>query len=144
MKTGTMACMAGVAVPLILCRPTRGAYVCHDVVFLDAAEQFGLTTINVYAIFDRPGEDQLLSVFGTPSNPLLVEPAGGTFFQHSLGSARPPSQAFVNLFPALAYDSFVTIGVRTSGDNPQGGGVNVPDELVLSPTFPGDIFGNQS
>jgi len=72
---------------------------------------------------------------GTPARPLVIEAVGGTFWQSPLGTNKAPSQAFVNIFPSLAYDTFVTIGVKTRGSGGSGG-INVPDQLTLTPTFP--------
>jgi len=141
MKIRTLSCLAGISAPLILAGSANAGFVGISVVKKAGAEQFGLTTINIYAIFDRPGEDIMQAVAGTPGQTLTIEAVGGTFWQDPLGTNKAPTQAFVNIFPSLAYDSFVTIGVKTSGAGGSGG-VNVPDQLTLTPTFPGDISGS--
>jgi hypothetical protein len=79
------------------------------------------------------------AVAGTPGQTLFIEAVGGSFFQSPFGNNLAPSQVFVEIFPSLAFDTFVTIGVKTTGNDPQGGGINVPDQLTLTPTFPVEI-----
>lgn len=86
----------------------------------------GLVACTVYARFSDP-DDQLLAVLGTPASPLGVTVTGGTLFQHPLGSDLEPIQALVAVFPDLAWDTFVTIGV-----GPDGG-----DNTLLMPPWPG-------
>lgn len=63
---------------------------------------------------------------------------GGTFYQHPLGSDKAPNAIIVAVFPSLAYDTFVTIGVEKLGP-PDGQPSNA---LVLTPGWPG--FGPSS
>jgi len=137
MKVASWSLVAGVAAPLVVTAASSGHYLGVEVT--SARYPGPYIVFSVYAVFDRPGgEDLFLAVSGTPGHTMEVKILGGTFFQHPLGSIKAPSQAFVNLFPSLAYDSFVTIGVRTSGSGGSGG-VNVPDQLTLTPTFPSDF-----
>jgi hypothetical protein len=40
---------------------------------------------------------------------------GGTFWNHPEGGDTAPDSALFGLFPSLAYDTFVTIGVKATG-----------------------------
>ncbi len=86
-------------------------------------------TCNVFATFDRPGEDRFLGVSGTPGSPMDIHVVGGTFYQNQFGGDTPPS-ACIGVFPSLAFDSFVTIGTKAIC-------VQFPPPLVLSPGWPG-------
>ncbi len=67
----------------------------------------GTWTCKVYVQFDDPS-DRLLSV--ALSNIRTNDPSG--FYQHPQGlSDTAPPQFLVDLYPDLAYDSFVTIGL---------------------------------
>ena len=72
---------------------------------------FGFLTVNVYAVFDRPGTDFMSAGAGTPNNPLLIEVIGGEFYQHQNGTDQAPLGFFVSSILSLAFDTFVTIGV---------------------------------
>lgn len=136
MKIKTLAIAAGVSAPLILSGPVSGEFVGFQA-FLKP-NPFGLTVISVYAVFDNPGQDHMLSVFGTPQEPLFIQVSNGTFYQHLFSGDQAPSSALVGAFPSLAFDTFVTIGVKEVG----GGGQPV-DALVLSSGWPGfgaDLF----
>ncbi len=99
--------------------------------------EFGLLVVNVYAEFDRPGEDFMSAVFGTVLHPMLIEVIGGTFYNHVFGTDRAPLTALIALFPEVAFDSFVTIGVKAVGPNSQ------PfDHMVIISGFPG-VSGTQ-
>ncbi len=75
--------------------------------------------VNVYAIFDRPGQDRMTNVRGTPNTPLRIEVHNGTFYNHVFGDDRAPSTFLVGLYPSLAFDTFVTIGIKSVGTNGQ-------------------------
>lgn len=50
---------------------------------------------------------------------LKIQPdAPGQIYQNSYGNYGPPASALVNLFPTLAYDSFVSAGLVIDGDVP--------------------------
>ncbi len=59
------------------------------------------------AVFDRPGEDSTVVVFGLSNNPLLIQVVDGTFYQHPFGTDRPPPEDSIQSSPELAYDTFV-------------------------------------
>jgi len=71
---------------------------------------YGFSTWRVYAAFDAVGQDRMVSVAGTPSDPLSIEVIGGTFYQHGSGGDTPPDSFLFATHPELEYDTFVTIG----------------------------------
>jgi hypothetical protein len=73
----------------------------------------------------------MVGVFGTPEAPLTVKVFDGVFYNSSFGGDQPPSAAFFPTFPSLAFDTFVTIGKKTS----------VGDTLTIIPGFPLGITG---
>ena len=113
MKIKTLSLLAGVGAPLIMTAASSAGFVGLKTTIKD--NPFGLLVVNVYAIFDRPGEDHMIAVAGTPLNPLSVVVEGGTFYNHAFGVAsnQPPDPALIAVFPELAFDSFVTIGKKT-------------------------------
>ena len=135
MKVGTLAIAAAVGAPLILGASASGGFV--GVECTAKPNEFGLLTVNVYAVFDRPGEDLMIAVAGTPNNPLDIRvKGGGTFYQHPFGTDRAPLGALIGAFPSLAFDTFVSIGVKQVG--PGGGNKGQPfDNLTLTPGWPG-------
>ena len=131
MKIQTLAVAAGVSIPLILTGSVQAGFVGLKTTMKD--NPFGLLVVNVYAIFDRPGEDAMVAVAGTPANPLLVQVEGGVFYNHVFGNDQAPSEALIAAFPILAFDTFVTIGKKNSTD----------DTTLISPGFPaGGISGS--
>ena len=113
MKVKTMALAAGVCTPLILSETASGGFV--GITTTSKPNDFGLLVVNVYAVFDRPGEDWMTKVAGTPMNPLLIKVENGTFYNHASGMDfnQPPSPALIAAFPELAFASFLTIGKKT-------------------------------
>ena len=109
----TLAVLAGVAAPLIATGSSSAGFI--GVKVTSKPNELGLLICNVYAIFDRPGQDFMFAVAGTPNNPLDIHVNGGTFYQHPFGSDRAPLGLLVDVFPSLAYDTFVTIGVKQEG-----------------------------
>ncbi len=101
--------------------------------------EFGLLVVNVYAVFDRPGEDRMFSVGGTTNAPLVVTVENGTFYNHNFGSIdnASPSTVLINAgFPSLVFDSFVTINAKVSSSV-------FPDLTTLGPGLPliaGSVF----
>ena len=82
MKARTLSFLAGVATPLILTTPAPAGFVGIKVVGKD--NPFGLIVCNVYAEFDRPGEDLFTKVSGTANAPILIQvEGGGTFFNQA-------------------------------------------------------------
>ncbi len=116
MKATTLRILVGVAVPLILTGSVDAGFT--GISTTSKPNEFGLLVVNVYAVFDRPGEDHMLLVAGTPNAPLNIQVIGGTFFQHPFGSINPPPDVLVQAYPSVAYDTFVTIGVKCVGDPP--------------------------
>ena len=74
------------------------------------------TVWQIYAAIDSGGEVD--AVYGDGDNALLVETSiGGAFYQHFLGTYAAPMAALIPLYPSLANDSFVTIGLLTDAGN---------------------------
>ncbi len=141
MKTRTLAFLAGVAAPLIVTAPASAGFV--RVKATSKPNEFGLLVVNVYAVFDRPDPgdgsgDHMTKVAGTPNAPLNIEITGGTFFNSPFGGDHAPNAAFFPAFPSLAYDTFVTIGVKCLGDPP----CQPADTLTITPGFPLGITGS--
>ena len=130
MKIRTLAVAAGVSAPLILSGSASGGFV--EVTSTSKPNAFGLLVVNVYAVFDRPGQDAVVAVAGTPATPLLIQVTGGTFYNHSFGNDNAPNPLLIDAFPSLAFDSFVTIGKKVSTGN----------QLTITPGFPG-VSGSQ-
>ena len=72
------------------------------------------TTYRIYAVMASGGEVD--AIYGDSANPLSVS-SQTSFYQHALGSYGAPMSALIFIYPALAYDSFVTIGRLTDQDN---------------------------
>ena len=132
MKARTLSVLAGLSAPLILSGSSDAGFVGIKVVGKD--NPFGILVCNVYAIFDRPGEDRMEAVAGTPNTPLQIDVIGGTFYNTpNVGSDYAPSTFLISIFPSLAYDSFVTIGVKAVGTAP---GAQPKDNMSISPGYP--------
>ncbi len=136
MKTKTFLLLAGVGTPLILTGMSHAGFLGLKTV--GKGNPYGLLVVNVSAIFDRPGEDRMSAVGGTANTPLQIDVIGGVFYNHPFGGNTAPADVLVQQFPSLAFDSFVTIGVKSVGA-PDGQPVN---ETTLSPGYP-PIEGNQ-
>ncbi len=130
MKIKTLSVLAGAGAPLIATASASAGFLGIKVVGKPNA--FGLIVCNVYAEFDRPGEDLFLAAAGTANTPMLIQVIGGTFYNHAFGSDRPPVTGLIAAFPSLAFDSFVTIGVKAVGANGQ-----PADNMTITPGFPG-------
>ena len=124
MKIKTLAVLAGVGAPLILSGSVSGEFV--GITTTSKPNPFGLLVVNVYANFDSPGEDHMVGVAGTPLSPLHIWVEGGVFYNHPFGSDLAPPGGFLEIFPSLAFDTFVTIGKKTSAG----------DATLISPGFP--------
>jgi hypothetical protein len=76
---------------------------------LNSVEQ-GTHTFRVYAQFSNPN-DQLISVYGTETNPISVTTTT-TFYQDEMGgpTAEGTNELLFGGFPNLEWDSYVTIG----------------------------------
>ena len=130
MKIQTLAVAAGVSAPLILSGSAPAGFV--EMTTTSKPNDFGLLVVNVYAVFDRPGQDAMVAIAGTPNSPLIIQVIGGVFYNHAFGTDRAPSAALIAAFPSLAFDSFVTIGKK----------VATGDQLTITPGFPG-VSGSQ-
>ena len=137
MRTKTLPVLAGVALPMIIVGPAYAGFLGLTTVVKEVPAGTpnveGALVVNVFATFNRPGSDLFISAAGTASSPMDIHVVGGTFYQHAFGSDKAPSAALVAVFPDLAFDSFVTIGVKKVGAP----GGQSPDALVLSPGWPG-------
>ena len=133
MKIKSLAVAAGVSAPFILSGAASGGYV--DLKTTSKTNAFGLLVVNIYAEFDRPGQDFMQSVAGTANNPLLIQVIGGTFYNHPIGSDTAPSSTLFMDFPSLAFDTFVTIGIKFTEP--------LDDALIIVPGFPVGITGTQ-
>ncbi len=138
MKTSCYLCLAGCCAPLILATSANATFT--GLSTESRPNTFGIDVISVYANFDQLG-DQLTAIAGTPLTPLNLSVIQGTFFQHAMGSDRAPLDALVALFPSLAFDTFVTVGVELLDVN--GNGTGQPQDLTfMTPFWPG--FGPSS
>ncbi len=133
MKTKTLSILAGVGVPLILIGAAEAGFVGIKTVGKpNPYKSFGLLVVNVYAVFDRPGEDRVEAIFGSEATPFRIEVMGGTFYNtESVGQDTPPTAFLVGLFPSLAYDTFLTVGVKVI--DPTGKNGQPKDNLTLTP-----------
>ena len=87
---------------------------------LEVVDNGGLvagTTYDLYANVDAGG--RVDAVYGDGTNVLSIGVNGGSFVQNAFGgnTSIDINPAFLPLFPSLAYDSFVTIGLTDSGGN---------------------------
>ena len=62
MKAKTLCLLAGTAVPLILTGSVQAGFT--GISTASKPNPFGLLVVNVYAEFDRPGEDLIVAVAG--------------------------------------------------------------------------------
>ena len=113
MKVKTLWVLAGVSVPLILTASSGAGFT--GVTATGKPNPFGIYVCNVYAQFDNPGNDWMQAVAGTPATPISITVVGGTFWNHPEGGDTAPDSALFGLFSSLAYDTFVTIGVKATG-----------------------------
>ncbi len=147
MKAGTLCLLAGTAVPLILTGSVQAGFL--GISTVSKPNEFGLLVVNVYAVFDRPGEDYMIAVAGTANNPMLIEVIGGTFFNGPFTSGHlAPQTLTIAAFPIAAFDSFVGFGVKQvntpttqGGMGKAGPGANVND-TTITPGLPA-ISGTQ-
>ena len=138
MKVRTLSVLAGVSAPLILTGSSDAGFV--GITTTSKPNDFGLLVVNVYAIFDRPGQDYMQAVGGQPKTPLLIQVIGGTFYTSPNSSGDfAPTTFLISMFPSLAYDTFVTIGVKAVGTAP---GSQPKDNTFTTPGFPTGITGS--
>ena len=87
---------------------------------LEVVDNGGLvagTTYDLYANVDAGG--RVDAVYGDGANTLSIGVDGGNFVQNIYGgnTSMDINPAFLPIFPSLAYDSFVTIGLTDSAGN---------------------------
>jgi hypothetical protein len=143
MKVKTLSVLAGISAPLILTGASNANFV--GITIIEKPNAYTNMTWNIYAIFDTPdgpgqAGDLMQAVAGTPGSPLNItvwqdeaKTIPGTFYQNNFGTDKAPSTQLVGVFPSLAYDTFVTIGIKMTPP---------ADQLTLTPTWPG--FGPSS
>ncbi len=131
MSVRKLGVLAGVGAPLILTALTPGGFT--GISTTSKPNEFGLFVVNVYAEFDRPGEDFMSAVAGTGNAPMNIFVVGGTFYNNPIGNDYAPSPALIEVFPSLAYDTFYTIGKKDStGDQLViSAGMNHPDGSAI-------------
>ncbi len=87
---------------------------------------FDLTGYATYRLWMNVDDasDFISGVYGTDVNPTLVE-STGSFFHASLGAVTPNNidPSFLPVFPELAYDSWVSIGLEQEPDLTSGEGL---------------------
>ena len=118
MKVKTLSVLAGISAPLIMTATADAGFV--GITTTAKPNSFNLYVVNVYAEFDNAGNDAMQSVAGTPNNPLSISVVGGSFWNHPIFSGdTAPSSALFEFWPSLAYDTFLTIGVKMTGPGGQ-------------------------
>ncbi len=128
MKMRTLSILAGVSTPLILSAGASAEFL--GIKSVGVENPYGLIVVRVYAQFDRPGEDYMQAVAGTPNSPMIIQAlGGGTLYNHAFGGNTAPNAALIAAFPSLAFDTFVTIGAQQFTPT-------LPDNTVLTPGFP--------
>ncbi|MHC5022942.1 MAG: PEP-CTERM sorting domain-containing protein [Planctomycetota bacterium] len=123
MKVKTLSVLAGLGGSLLVGNAAQAAFT--GLVVEEKPNEWAFTC-NVYAQFSDP-LDVGYAVAGTPGAPMNISVNGGTFYQTAVGNDQAPNPAFFGVFPSLEFDTFVTIGKKTS----------VGDETALSPGWPG-------
>ncbi len=114
MKARLLSVVGAFAVPLTSTGESEAGFL--GLVAVSKPNPFGILTYNIYAQFDeRPG-DFVQAVAGTPVSPMNVNVRGGTFYQNPFNGDLPPNPAFCDFpgFESVCYDTFVTIGKKTS------------------------------
>ncbi len=135
MKLKAFALIAVSTASLILGAPASARFLGLSTVTVP--NEFGLLTVQVFADFDSPGLDFLSAVYGTDSNPLIIQVVAGTFYQHPLFGDWAPNPAAFQKYPALRYDTFVTLGVESFNPNDPGHPEGRPADHVTFVNFPG-------
>jgi hypothetical protein len=137
MKVRTLSLLAGVGAPLILTGSTDAGFI--GVYVTGKPNPYGISVCNVYAQFDNAGNDNVLTIAGTPFAPLNISVVNGTFWNHpTYGGDTAPTTALIDLFPSLAYDTFVTVGVKAVGPGGQ------PADNMVFVNYPQPIAGTST
>ena len=129
MKIRTLGLLAGTGALIAACPATATL---TGIVVETEPHDPGLAVCRVYAEFSEP-DDLLVAVCGTVDVPLQISVTGGTFNQSVFGSDLAPHEDLVAIFPSLALDTFVTIGLDMNDGT---------DATLLIPVWPG--FGPDS
>ena len=124
MKMTTLKLVAGAAA---LIATSSAAATLTGIVVVTEPQDPNLVACSVYAQFSE-ADDHLVAVCGTALSPLDISVTGGTFFQHPFGSDSAPIMNLLKVFPDLAWDTFVTIGMGPNSGN---------DNTLLMPPWPG-------
>ncbi len=119
MKFKTLAVAAAVSAPLILTGSASADFVGITVFLKDITgfEDEVAKVVNLYALFSDDdgagiGDGSILACAGIPGQPLNINVRDGVFYQNKLGGMTAPLQLLVDIIPALAVDTFVTIGLK--------------------------------
>ncbi|MBC8201120.1 MAG: PEP-CTERM sorting domain-containing protein [Planctomycetes bacterium] len=97
---------------LVLAGTATAAFTGIEIESFDSGYGIG-TTYQIYAAVDGGEVD---AVYGDADNLLSIE-ASTSFYQHPYGAHAPPSEALINVFGSLAFDSFVSIGRLNATDD---------------------------
>ena len=121
---GLLSCAMPCAAQLV--EVTVEPFVVHDG---SIAELDGMTTYHVYAVCTNPS-DEVSAIYGDATAPLSLTSTDG-FYQNALGSnvGWTINPAFFPAFPAIEYDSWVTLGVMNQNEvtgQPNTVGMDVP------------------
>ena len=135
MKLKAFALIAGSAATLILGSPASARFL--GLSTETVPNEFGILTVRVFADFDSPGLDFMSAVYGTYSDPLIIQVVAGTFYQHPLFGDAAPNPAAFQEFPSLRYDTFVTMGVESFNPNDPGHPEGRPADNTIFLNFPG-------
>jgi hypothetical protein len=142
MKVRTLSVLAGVGAPLILSGPAHANF--RGITVIEKPNAYTAKTWGIYAIFDTPAGpgqagDFMSAVAGTPDAPLNItvwqdteKTIPGLLYQNAYGGDTPPAQSVIDVYPSLAYDTFVTIGIKSTPP---------ADQMMMTP-WPG--FGPSS
>ncbi len=140
MKMKTLSVLAGISAPLIATAAADAGFV--GIKVTKKPNTLGLMVVNVYAEFDNQGGDWMQAVAGSLLSPLSISVIGGTFYNTpNTGGDTAPTTFLVGIFPSLAFDTFVTIGVKQVGAPPVGQPfdgttlVNYPQPIAGTGTF---------
>jgi hypothetical protein len=116
---------------LIVANPANAALIGPSIELFDANPTGlgpGFDVYRVYGNFNHPADNLIAVDVGT----FGIVSGGGNFYQDANGSDVPPNALLFPTFPALEWDSFVTIGA-TSFQNGGGNVVVLPPQPAFQP-----------
>jgi hypothetical protein len=90
----------------------------------------GLSAWRIYADFDSP-DDFLVSVFGSPDNPMSVSSSDGMFFNSAVANSLTAPMPLTPAIWSNQWDTYVTIGLDTA----------IGDATGTSPGFETEVGG---